>query len=29
MVDVLQAVRRAGVQKVAFMTDGGTHPAGP
>jgi biopolymer transport protein ExbD len=29
MVDVLQAVRRAGVQKVAFMTDGGTHQAGP
>ncbi|MGP8197922.1 MAG: ExbD/TolR family protein [Limisphaerales bacterium] len=25
MVDVLEAVRRAGVQKVAFMTDGGTN----
>ena len=28
MVDVLEAVRRAGVQKVAFMTDGGTNQAG-
>ncbi|MGA2788434.1 MAG: biopolymer transporter ExbD [Verrucomicrobiota bacterium] len=27
MVDVLEAVRRAGVQKVAFMTDGGTNQA--
>jgi len=27
MVDVLEAVRRAGVQKVAFMTGGGTNQA--
>jgi biopolymer transport protein ExbD len=27
MVDVLEAIRRAGVQKVAFMTDGGTNQA--
>ena len=27
MVDVLEAVRRAGVQKVAFMTAGGTNQA--
>jgi biopolymer transport protein ExbD len=29
MVDVLQAVRRAGVQKVAFMTAGGTKQPSP
>jgi len=29
MVDVLEAVRRAGVQKVAFMTAGGTTQASP
>ena len=29
MVDVLEAVRRAGVQTVAFMTDGGTNQASP
>jgi biopolymer transport protein ExbD len=29
MVDVLEAVRRVGVQKVAFMTDGGTNRANP
>ncbi len=29
MVDVLEAVRRAGVQKVAFMTAGGANQAGP
>jgi biopolymer transport protein ExbD len=29
MVDVLETVRRAGVQKVAFMTLGGTNQASP
>jgi biopolymer transport protein ExbD len=29
MVDVLEAVRRAGVQKVAFMVSGATNPAAP
>jgi biopolymer transport protein ExbD len=29
MVDVLEAVRRVGVQKVAFMTAGGTNQANP
>ena len=29
MVDVLEAVRRAGVQKVAFMVDGSTNIASP
>lgn len=29
MVDVLEAVRRAGVQKVAFMTTGATNQASP
>ena len=29
MVDVLEAVRRVGVQKVAFMTTGGTNQASP
>jgi biopolymer transport protein ExbD len=29
MVDVLEAVRRAGVQKVAFMAAGGTNQAKP
>jgi biopolymer transport protein ExbD len=29
MCDVLEAVRRAGVQKVAFMVEGATHPGSP
>ena len=29
MVDVLSAVRRAGIQKVAFMVDGAGNPNGP